>query len=348
MSNGIKISITERRKKKKMNYIGMDVHKRFTYAVVKDEHGNELAKERFDNSKENFSSFLINFAPEQTKIVMESTGVWQYIYDILESMHYEVKLANPAKTKAIAFAKVKTDAVDASTLADLLRANLIAESYVPTKEIRALREITRLRKVALKQSNQAMNRLHALLTRKGIFLPKKSLCKKSINFLKEETEKEPAIAGYLEVIDFHKKKLLEIDKQMIERAEKDVQAQLLMTIPGISGIRAITIIAEIGDINRFSTAEKFCSYSGLVSSVHQSGSTLYFGRLMQQASKALKHVLIQTAWTNTHMLECNPVKEHYKKLEQKKGKQKAICAAARKLGTIIYAILKNKEECRYS
>lgn len=331
-----------------MNYIGMDVHKRFTYAVAKDEQGKELARERFDNYETNFQSFLIPFVPEQTKIVMESTGVWQYIYDILESIHYEVKLANPAKTKAIAFAKVKTDSVDASTLADLLRANLIAESYVPKREIRELREITRLREVALKQSNQAANRLHALLTRKGIFLPKKSLCKTSINFLNEETEREPAIKGYLEVIDFHKKKLLEINEQILKLAEKDEQAQLLMTIPGISGIRAMTLIAEIGDINRFSTAEKFCSYSGLVSSVHQSGTTLYFGRLMQQASKALKHILIQAAWTNTRLLESNPVKEHYKKLEQKKGKQKAICAAARKLCTIIYAVLKNKEVCRYS
>jgi transposase len=334
--------------KKKMNYIGMDVHKKFTYAVVKDEQGNELAKERFDNSEVNFESFLKPFTREQTKVVMESTGVWQYIYEILERMNYSVKLANPAKTKAIAFAKVKTDAVDASTLADLLRANLVAESYVPAKEIRDLREITRLRKVALKQSNQAMNRLHALLTRKGIFLPKKSLCKTSISFLLKAAEEEPAIKEYMEVIDFHKKRLAEIDDKITELAEKDAQAQLLMTIPGISGIRAMTLFAEIGDICRFPTAEKLCSYAGLVSSVHQSGSTFYFGRLMQQASKTLKHVLIQTAWTNTRLLESNPVKEHYKKLEQKKGKQKAICAAARKLCTVVYAVLKNKEKCRYS
>lgn len=331
-----------------MNYIGMDVHKRFTYAVVKDETGKDLAQERFDNSEANFQSFLEPFAQEQTSIVMESTGVWEYIYEILEGMHYKVKLANPAKTKAIAYAKVKTDAVDASTLADLLRANLIAESYVPTKEVRILREITRLRKVALKQCNQAMNRLHALLTRKGIFLPKKSLCKASMNFLLGESEKEPAIKGYMEVYDFHKKRLAEIDKQITELAEKNEQAQLLMTIPGISSVRGITLIAEIGDVKRFPTADKLCSYAGLVSSVHQSGNTLYFGRLMQQASKTLKHMLVQTAWTNTRLLESNPVKEHYKKLEQKKGKQKAICAAARKLCTIVHAVLRKKEECRYS
>jgi len=78
-----------------MNYIGMDVHKIFTYAVVKDERGNSLAEEKFDNSVANFGIFLQPFKPEETRIVMECTGVWEYIYSILESMSYDVKLANP-------------------------------------------------------------------------------------------------------------------------------------------------------------------------------------------------------------------------------------------------------------
>ena len=117
-----------------MNFIGMDIHKQFTVAVVKDEQGNELAKEKFENNKENFSDFLKIFPKENTKIVMESCCVWEYIFEILEKMEYDVKLSNPSKTKAIAYARIKTDSVDASTLADLLRANLIAESYIPPKK----------------------------------------------------------------------------------------------------------------------------------------------------------------------------------------------------------------------
>jgi transposase len=140
-----------------MNYIGMDIHKRFTLAVAKDEQGSKISEERFDNSKENFQIFLKTFMPQETKIVIESTGVWEYIFEMLDEMHYEVKLANPFKTRAIAEARIKTDSIDASTLADLLRANLVAESYIPPKEIRNLRELTRKRKSFVVQTTQRNN-----------------------------------------------------------------------------------------------------------------------------------------------------------------------------------------------
>lgn len=330
-----------------MNYIGLDIHKRFTYAVVKDDEGNLLGEEKFGNSKENFHMFLQIFSPHETKIVMESTGVWEYIYNILKELGYkEVKLANPVKTKAIAWARVKTDAIDAGTLADLLRANLIAESYVPPEEIRKLREITRLRKIAVKQKTQMVNRLHALLTRKGIFLPKKTLCGQSKEFLKEEND--PSIENYLEIIEINRKRLLVIDEEITALAHQNNTAKLLMTAVGIGPVRSITLVAEIGEITRFLSAEKLCSYAGLVPRVKQSGSSLHFGRLVQQASKTLKHALIQASWSAAKCRESNPLKEHYIRLMQKKGKQKAICATARKLCCIIFAMLKKQEEFKYA
>ena len=139
------------------DYIGMDIHKQFTVAVAKDEQGNKLAEDKFDNGEDNFSRFLQAFQPQETKIVIESSSVWEYIYEILDGMHYEVKLANPVRTRAIAEARIKTERVDASTLADLLRANLVAESYIPPKDIRRLREITRERKTFVKQTTQMKN-----------------------------------------------------------------------------------------------------------------------------------------------------------------------------------------------
>jgi len=136
-----------------MNYIGMDIHKKFTVAVVKDVEGNLLQEEKFDNDEFAFRKFLMIYHPNETKIVIESTCVWEYIYEILEELSYEVKLSNPTRTKAIAYARIKTDSVDASTLADLLRANLIPESYIPLKHIRLLREITRERRTFVKYTN---------------------------------------------------------------------------------------------------------------------------------------------------------------------------------------------------
>jgi hypothetical protein len=62
----------------------MDIHKQFTVAVAKDRDGNNLSEEKFDNNKINFKRFLKDFLPEETKIVIESTSVWEYIFDILD------------------------------------------------------------------------------------------------------------------------------------------------------------------------------------------------------------------------------------------------------------------------
>ncbi len=179
-----------------MNYIGMDIHKQFTVAVVKDDNGNKLAKEKFDNSEEDFSKFLNAYKPESTKIVMESTSVWEYIYEILDGMNYCVKLANPVRTRAIAEARIKTDSIDADTLADLLRANLIAESYIPPKEIRRLREITRERRTFVKQTTQIKNKIHAILIKRGIKIPTSTLCKGTLLWLREKLSNEKIILHY--------------------------------------------------------------------------------------------------------------------------------------------------------
>ena len=72
-----------------MNYVGLDIHKVFTYGIIKNEQGTKIKEDKFDNSQENFDLFLKDCKPEETKIVMESTGVWEYIYDLLESKGFK-------------------------------------------------------------------------------------------------------------------------------------------------------------------------------------------------------------------------------------------------------------------
>ena len=332
-----------------MNYIGMDIHKQFTVAVVKDKEGNELENEKFENSKENFKKFLSPYSPEETKIVMESTSVWEHIYDMIEEMNYSIKLANPLKTRAIAEARIKTDKVDASTLADLLRANLVAESYIPTKEIRMLRNIVRTRKSLVQGKVKTKNKIHAILIKTGLKLPFRTLCKSSMAWIVEEIETKHfnmkyITASYINMLEHYNFEIGKIDERLAEIAMKDDRVQLLKTIPGIGNIIALTIISEIGEINRFESSQKLSSYAGLVPGIRQSGNTLKFGRLIKQSSKNLKTCLVEASWVLVRTKEASKFKWFYGNLSKKKGKQKAICAVARKLCCVVYAMLKKNRE----
>lgn len=331
-----------------MNYIGMDVHKQFTVAVVKDKDGNLLAEEKFDNSKRNFENFLGNFKQEDTQIVMESTSVWEPIYDLIEDINPRIKLANPVKTRAIAEARIKTDKVDASTLCDLLRANLVAESYIPSKGVRELRDIIRARKSLVQDKVKTKNKIQAILTKTGLKLPYKTLCKSSMAWIVEEIETKhfnmkSITASYINLLEHYNFEIKKIDERLAEIALKDDRVQLLKTIPGIGNTIALTILAEIGDINRFESSKKLCSYAGLVSGIKQSGNTLRFGRLIKQSNKNLKTCFIEASWVLVRTKEASKFKWFYGNLSKKKGKQKAICAVARKLCSVTYAMLKKNQ-----
>ncbi len=330
-----------------MNYIGMDIHKQFTVAVVKDKDGNLLSEERFDNNLNNFREFLSPYPYEDTEIVIESTSVWEYIYDILDSMNYKVKLANPLKTRAIAEARIKTDSIDASTLCDLLRANLVAESYIPPKEIRELRNIARYRKTLVQGRTRIKNKIHAILTKTGLKLPYKSLCKSSLQWIIEEIGKfsiKTIMISHINLLEQYDFELNKIEEKINEVAMSNEKARLLITVYGIGSIRALEIISEIGDINRFESSKKLCSYAGLVPGIKQSGNTLKFGRLIKQSSKNLKSVFIETSWNLIRPKEGNKFREFYLRLSKRKGKQKAICAVARKLCCTVYAMLSKNQE----
>lgn len=328
-----------------MHYVGLDIHKTFTYGVIEDKNGDVINEGRFTNTDENFSSFLDICNPEETEVVMESTGMWESIYDPLEERGYEVKLANPVRTKAIASAKIKTDPIDAKTLADLLRAGLIAESYVPSKEMRLLREKVRSRKALVKIHTQTINKIKSAFIRQGIRLPWKRWGKYTVEWINEQKVKnKELIIRYINVLAKIEEEARPIEQELEEIAHSREDTKLLMTIPGIGPTHAMTLVTEIADVKRFSNSGQLACYAGLIPGLKQSGKKSVTTGLIQQANKSIKAALIQACWSAVKRREANTLQLHYKRLVKKKGKQKAICATARKLATIIYAILRDKKK----
>ena len=108
---------------------------------------------------------------DEAKIAMEAGYCWQPLYDHLEETGYDVRLVHPLKVKAIAEAKVKTDKVDAKTLAGLLRADMIPTCYVPGEELRSRRELLRHRLNLVKIRTTVKNRIHGLLDKHCLRMP---------------------------------------------------------------------------------------------------------------------------------------------------------------------------------
>jgi len=318
-------------------FVGLDVHKKYTEVAIVDEDGVVEKQERIENEPgqiEEFSNKLSN-----ATMVLESSSSWYWLYEILSRRH-RVVLSNPAKTKAIACAKLKTDKVDALMLANLLRGGYIAESYVPSRRIMGLRELVRYRANLVRMRGTIKNRVHAYLLMNNIKIDYGSFTK---GFLEELRKvKDARVEGYLRIIERLNLEMHEASKIICSEASNDEAARLLMTIPGISFYSALLLVSEIGDVDRFPDSAHLVSYAGLASSTHSSGGSTYHGRITKAGSPYLRWVLNQCTWVHIRNQPGGNVALFYRRLSSKKGHAKAMVAASAKLLKIVYWVLKEK------
>ena len=318
-------------------YVGLDVHKRVCHGTVIDEEGHVVKRERFSNDPDSLKSFMKDI--DEAKVVMESGYCWQPIYDRLEEAGYDVRLAHPLKVKAIAEAKIKTDEIDSETLAHLLRADLLPESYVPPKEIRDLRELVKRRAFLVGMRTRLKNRIRAELAKRRIRLGANPWTREG-RVLLQSLE--------LEAVDQIMPVMLTLDRQigmmsldLKHMCGENPQARLLTTIPGVGYYIALLIVSEIGDVNRFPDSESLCSYAGLVPGVWRSGDTTHHGGITREGSGWLRWALTQAV--HAHLRHETNLTRFYRRLAGKKPTQVATMATARKMLKVVYWMLRNNE-----
>jgi transposase len=150
-----------------MVYVGIDLHRKRSHVAVVDAGGQQLLSRRLVNDPDRFRELLGELG-EDARFALEATYGWEWLAELLEAEGCELHLAHPLRTKAIASARVKTDAVDEQTLAQLLHADLLPEAYIAPRELRDLRDLLRQRFVLTQMRSALTNRVHALIARQGV------------------------------------------------------------------------------------------------------------------------------------------------------------------------------------
>lgn len=323
-----------------MQSVGIDAHKNFSQGCILDEKGNVILEQKFRNEPHNMDMFLLNVSKD-SKIALESSSCWQYIYDYLVDAGYYVVLANPARIRLIAESRKKTDKHDAKILADLLRTNMLPKSYAAPFHVRVQRQITRHRLSLVNIRVEIKNKIHAILRRHGIQTELDDLfTQKGIAYLQSldlpmcdrfELDQYISLLRHLTV------KIDQTQERVVEFADNEPYVKLIMTHPGISHYAALMIVAEIGDIRRFNSGKKLVSFAGLNPSVHQSGDRFYTGHIAKQGSRNLRWILLQCA--NVAAQLDKRLKSYYMRKKLAKGHNKAIVAVARKMLINLYVMM---------
>ena len=136
-------------------------------ATIKDEKGNPVRVLKVETSKKGVKKLFDRLQKKDITAVFEASRNWPYYAGMIQPYCNKVVMAHPLKVKAIASAKIKTDTIDSEVLSDLLRADLIPESYMPGLEIVELRETLRYRAGLSKMRGQLKTKVKNILSREG-------------------------------------------------------------------------------------------------------------------------------------------------------------------------------------
>src|ERR1700691_3936169 len=187
-------------------YAALDLHEKSIQCVLKDADGQIVRESKLPKDEEKILEFL---GGTHASVVMESGYNHQHIRDRLKESGYDVKVAHPLMVKAIAFAKVKNDKVDARTLADLLRADMIPEAYVPDEETRDVRDLVRRRHHLVETRTGFKNKVKAELATRWVKHEGDVFTQDGRGFLR--SLHIDAVNDYMDTIEFLDGKIGELD-----------------------------------------------------------------------------------------------------------------------------------------
>jgi transposase len=332
-----------------MRFIGLDVHRDFCEVAISD-GGKARRAGRVATRPAELELFAQSLGADD-RVVLEATGNALAIARILAPRVGEVVLAHSRKVRAIAEAKVKTDAVDACTLAELLAADLVPRVWIGDERTRLLRRLVSRRRQLVKQSTRTKNEIHAVLLRnlKGrppvsdVFGKAGLAWLQALEFGLDEWE---TVDAGLRQLEFVRAELARIDRAIAEQALASAEIRRLMTIPGIDATTAAALMAAVGDIARFPSPRHLVGYLGLDPRLRQSGAAKpRQGRISKEGSAAARHALVEAAWVAARAP--GPLRAFAERTATRRGQQIAAVAVARKLAVLAWHLLSRGEDYAY-
>lgn len=323
---------------------GIDLHARSMYACVMDAAG--VIKEWFNVKGNDFEYFLKRVEPYRHDMTLccECTFNWYWLSDACEEAGIEFVLAHALYLRAIHTDKKKNDREDCRKIADSLRTNMIPYSYVYPKAMRPLRTLLRTRMNYVWDRSELLGKQTCRLMAEGKRLEKmpqvphkrweKALIELHTDpYLKALVETDCAIIHELD------RQIARLERLAMAAAKRDRWRDLhvLLSVPGIGKVLALTILYEIGDISRFPRHQDMASYARLVKGTVASAGKISGSRGAKMGNGYLKWAFKECIIVAKRF---HPeIKAMAERLERKHEKATANAILAHRMARAIYYML---------
>ena len=274
----------------KLTQVGLDVHRNFSTASLRDAAGKVIARERLEHMDRQKLNERISQWPRHTPVILEATFGWGWLCDELQALNMQPHLASSRKVAAWRDGRgmAKSNKIDADLLGELwnekpiLKGGLMKhwwEVWLAPQEVRDQRELLRYRMALVRAQTQTKNRIHAILHRHGILTELSDLFgvsgRRLLSLLSQDknlrASTRQTLKGELILLDTLRRLIARATRQFRATIRRSEIGQRLITLPGVSTVLAYTLVAEIGRIERFASSRCLLQYSLLAPQANDSG-----------------------------------------------------------------------------
>jgi transposase len=303
-------------------------------------------------------NYLRNRYPDcRIKLIYEAGFRGFSLHDKLKADGYECIVTPPHTVTEEKCQRQKNDRIDSRRLARNLENNDCGICFIPDKELREDRQISRLYGQLQKDITRVSNRIRRALEFHDLDQHVKSgrWSRSDYRKLKQqlgELSMSESLRFSLNMLYNELEYLWACQREALNALHKlsktkryKASFDLVKSVPGIGILTAIRLVLEWGDLSRFTRKEQFACFLGLIPSEHSSGETEHKGHITKQGNRAVQSWLIESAWV---AIRHDPVllDKYLRVLRSSGSKKKAIVAVARKLALRIRAVILTREPYR--
>nr|HEV7952646.1 IS110 family transposase [Candidatus Acidoferrales bacterium] len=323
-----------------MIIIGCDYHPSWQQISFLDTLTGETDEKKLDHASGEAEKFYRGLAGPAL-IGMESTGNCQWFVEMATTAGHNVWVGDAAKIRACEVRQQKTDRRDAALILKLLIEGRFPRIWTPSGQEKDLRQLLIHRHKLVRIRTQVKNELQHLAMNQGVTKKRKLWSKAGEKVLRELPLKP--WAGRRREDLFKLREMLNgqielLDRSVVEAAEKNEKARLLMTQPGVGPITSMAFVLTMGDVSRFQRGKQVASYLGLIPREYSSGGHQRFGSISKQGNRFMRMLLVEAAQS---AVRYDPgFRNEYLHRCHRKAKGIAKVAAARKLAVRLYWMLR--------
>lgn len=330
--------------------LALDIHKRFSQVAGLSSEGEVLLQERVGHEDREVLEALLEAFPEETPVVMEATFNWPWIADLAEGAGLSPHLAQPREARRLGKRMPKSDKKDAVWLGHLwLAPTVFPEAYRAPREVRRMRRLFRARLLLVRIRTAVKNSIHGHLHQLGVcmdgqvsdlFSPKG---RRLLGELSLDAEVRWWLEQRLLVVEDLSRRIEVLETRIRAGLREDSRAQILMSIPGVGELTAYSILAEMGDIDRFPNGRALAAYAGVLPLPNESGGKDLGKHTGKECNQHLRWAVLE-AVTGAIRSSARMKSLHSRvKARNKKKAGKARVAVAREIMELVHLLLTRGE-----